>query len=187
MPKNLCNVKEDILLITRQLLKEVGYSDLSIRKIAAQCGVATGTVYNYYNSKNEIIVEILLNEWNLMLKRIDQNAKSVSEVIDKLEIMFNELNYFMTNVHGYWFQTHPINNDSNMNVGKIHEKRKLLRNQLSEKIFSFISMNNIHTVEAINICDIISTILISYSNENYQFRQIRLSLTALVNELVIVD
>ena len=187
MPKNLCNVKEDILLVTRQLLKEVGYSDLSIRKIATQCGVATGTVYNYYNSKNEIIVEILLNEWNLMLKRIDQNAKSVSEVIDKLEIMFNELNYFMTNVHGYWFQTHPINNDSNMNVSKIHEKRKLLRNQLSEKIFSFISMNNIHNVEAINICDIISTILISYSNDNYQFRQIRLSLTALVNELVIVN
>ena len=123
MPKNLNNVKEDILIVTRELLKDTGYSDLNIRKIAARCGVATGTVYNYYPSKNDIIVEILLNEWNLMLRRIDQNAKASTKVIDKLEIMFNELNFFMINVHGSWFQTHPISNDSSMDVGRIKEKK----------------------------------------------------------------
>ncbi len=183
MPKTLNNVKEDILLVTRELLKDTGYSDLNIRKIAARCGVATGTVYNYYTSKNEIIVEILLNEWNLMLRRIDQNVKAFPNLIDKLEIMFNELNYFMTNVHGSWFETYPISNDSNMDILKIKEQKKLLRNQLSDKICVFITTDKIENQEALSICDIIASILITYSNENIEFSRLKLSLIALVNEL----
>ena len=183
MPKNLNNVKEDILLVTRELLKDVGYSDLNIRRIAARCGVATGTVYNYYTSKNDIIAEILLIEWNLMLRRIDQNAKPVPKLIDKLEIMFNELYFFMNNVHGSWFQAHPISNDSRMDVSSIKEIKKLLKNQLSEKIYSFISTNELLNDNERDICDIISTILISYSNDKLEFSKLRFSLTALVNEL----
>jgi len=184
MPKNLNNVKEDILLVTRELLKETGYSDLNIRKIAAQCGVATGTVYNYYSSKNDIIVEILLNEWNLMLRRMDLNTKPVSAMIDKLEIMFNELNNFMINVHGAWFQTHPVSNESNMDVNRIKEKNKILRHQISTKVYSFINTDKPTNDEAMNICDIIANILISYSNDNLNFSKLKLSLAALVNELI---
>jgi AcrR family transcriptional regulator len=181
MPKNLINVKEDILLVTRKMLKETGYSTLSIRNIAAGCGVATGTVYNYYSSKNEIIAEILLNEWNLMLRRMDQSTKAYPNVTDKLEIMFNELNYFMINVHG--FDVYHIDNDSNMDMSKIKEKKIFLINQLSEKILSFINANNNANDEVMNICNIISTLLISYSNNNFEFSKLHLSLSALVREL----
>lgn len=183
MPKNLSNVKEDILAVTRQLIKNTGYSDLNIRKIASECGVATGTVYNYYSSKNQIIGEILLNEWNLMLRRIDQNTKALTEVLDKLELMFNELNNFMINVHGAWFQTHPVSNEGIMDVRRIKEKNKILKNQLSERICLFFGTDTIHSVEALGICDIISHILISYSNDNVEFSKIRLSLSSLVNEI----
>lgn len=183
MPKNLRNVKEDILAVTRQLIKDTGYSDLNIRKIASECGVATGTVYNYYSSKNQIIGEILLNEWNLMLRRIDQNTKTLIDVIDKLEFMYNELNNFMINVHGAWFQTHPVSNDGNMDVRRIKEKNKILRNQISERIGLFFKTDTTHMVEAMSICDIISHILISYSNDNIEFSKLRLSLSALINEL----
>ena len=181
MPKNLNNVKEDILLVTRQLLKETGYSNLSIRNIAAKCGVASGTVYNYYSSKNEIIAEILNNEWNLMLRRIDQSTKTSLSVIDKLEIMFNELNYFMNNVHGFCFDTYPIGNDNEMSICTIKEKKQLLRNQLSEKIISFIDNSEPFKDEATNICHTISIILIAYSNEKSDFSKLRSSLSALVD------
>ncbi len=183
MPKNLNNVKEDILLVTRQLLKETGYSNLSIRNIAAKCGVASGTVYNYYKSKNEIIAEILNNEWSLMLRRIDQQTKSALKAIDKLEIMFNEINYFMTNVHGFCFDTYPIGSDTNMSVCTIKEKKQLLRNQLSEKIYSFIDVKqtDINTIK--NICHTISVVLIAYSNDNIDFRILKPSLSALIYEI----
>ena len=183
MPKNLNNVKEDILLVTRQLLKDTGYSSLSIRQIAAKCGVASGTVYNYYSSKNEIIAEILNIEWNLMLRRIEQQAKARAKPIDKLEIMFNELKYFMNNVHGFWFDSYPIGNDTNMSICAIKEKKQLLINQLSEKIYSFIATNQTVTDETRNICHTISVILIAYSNDNIYFSMLKLSLSALIKEI----
>lgn len=182
MPKNLINVKEDILSVTKELIKQTGYSDLSIRKIAAACGVATGTVYNYYSSKTEIIAEILLNEWNLMLRKIDLNTKSVSTALEKLEIMYNEINFFMTNVHGVWFQTYPLNSETTMDITRIKEKRKFLRNQLSVKIYSFIRSEKSQNDEVLNICDIISNILISYANDSTEFSKIKSSLSALVEK-----
>lgn len=183
MPKNLNNVKEDILLVTRELIKETGYSDLNIRKIASQCGVATGTVYNYYSSKYQIISEILLNEWNLMLRRMDQNSKLFTDLVDKLEIIFNELSIFMINVHGEWFQTHPVNNESNIDMIRIKEKTKKLRSQISEKIYSYTNSDIPMNDENAIVCDIIANILISYSNEKIDFQMLKPSLTALVNQL----
>jgi len=183
MPKNLINVKEDILSVTKELIKQTGYSELSIRKIAATCGVATGTVYNYYSSKIDIIAEILLNEWNLMLRRIDLNTKTIDPVIEKIEIMFNEMNFFMTNVHGAWFQTYPISSESTMDISKIKEKRKFLRNQLSAKVYSFTGTGKPQNDEVINICDIISNILISYANDGIEFSKLKLSLSALIDKL----
>lgn len=185
MPKNLINIKEDIISVTRELLKKEGYSQLNIRNIAAKCGVATGTVYNYYRSKNEIIAEILINEWNLMLRRIDQKAKSIPTAIDKLEIIFEQLNFFMSNVHGIWIQTSSIENTENMNIAKINEKRKMLRNQIAEKVRNFSLSNpekNV-TKDELKICDVISHILISYSNECEDFNNLKPALNALVTQL----
>lgn len=183
MPKNLNNIKEDILLVTRELIKETGYADLNIRKIAARCGVATGTVYNYYSSKNHIIAEILLNEWNLMLRRIDQSTRPLTDAIDKLQVMFNELNNFMINVHGAWFQTYPVENDSSIDVSRIKEKRKMLINQLSEKVYSFVNTDKPKSDELADICDVIASILIMYANEPIKFDKLKPSLTVLLNKL----
>ena len=183
MPKNLNNVREDILLVTRQLLKDTGYSSLSIRQIAAKCGVAAGTVYNYYSSKSEIIAEILNNEWNLMLRRIDQSTKASIKVIDNLEIMFNELAYFMNNVHGFWIDSYPIEKKTNINICTIKEKKHFLRNQLSEKIYSFADLKQTGNDEARNICQTVAVILIAYSNDNIAFSTLKPSLSALVKEI----
>lgn len=188
MPKTLTNVKEDILAVTRQMIKENGYSELNIRNIASRCGVATGTVYNYYSSKDEIITEILLTEWKLMLRRIDQNSKtSTSPLIERLETIYKELNSFMINVHGKWFQTIQLVNTEYITVSKLSEKKKLLRDQISEKVSALIipgEEKNFIPQEVTDICDVVSHLLISYSNENVEFEKLKPALTALVNSMI---
>ncbi len=187
MPKTLTNVKEDILAVTRQMIKENGYSELNIRNIASRCGVATGTVYNYYSSKDEIITEILLTEWKLMLRRIDLNSKtSTSPTIDGLETIYKELNSFMINVHGKWFQTIQLANTEDITVSKLSEKKKLLRDQISEKVSALIIPGiekKLISQEITDIFDVISHLLISYSNENADFKKLKPALTALVNSI----
>ena len=40
--------KEDILAAARQLLLEEGSGALGMRNVAAACGVAVGSIYNYF-------------------------------------------------------------------------------------------------------------------------------------------
>lgn len=164
MPKNISNIKEDILLVTRQLLKETGYEELNIRKIAAHCGIATGTLYNYYDSKNKIVAEILTNDWNLMLRRVDFGIKTLNTQIEKLEVIFKELSIFMKDVHGNWFDTIPANS-KDFEVAKIRERKGIIRKQLAERIMQIINENTADTDTEFK-SDVISRILISYSHDD---------------------
>ena len=52
MPKRIENLKETILQHARQILLEEGYGALTMRAVAARCGIAVGTVYNYFPAKD---------------------------------------------------------------------------------------------------------------------------------------
>jgi AcrR family transcriptional regulator len=43
-----------------ELLRESSYSDLTMRTVAAQAGVAPATAYTYFSSKNALIAEVYL-------------------------------------------------------------------------------------------------------------------------------
>ena len=47
--------KEEILKTSRALIQEQGWSAVSIRSVAAACGVSVGSIYNYFDSKAELV------------------------------------------------------------------------------------------------------------------------------------
>lgn len=55
--------KEDILKVARTLVKEKGFQALSIRSLAEVCEVSVGTIYNYFPSKQELIIEVVEAVW----------------------------------------------------------------------------------------------------------------------------
>lgn len=163
MPKNLVNIKEDILMVTRNLLSEGGYANLNIRAIASKCGVASGTLYNYYDSKREIVEEILKNEWNMMLRRIDQASKADVSIIEKLETVYNELSYLMNNVHNIWFESSSLNNDD-IELSKIKCNKKVLIKSLSDKLLHLIG-NGEQSKDYEFLSDVICKLFVSYVYE----------------------
>ena len=176
MPKNIENVKEDILLVTRELLKETGYTELNIRKIASTCGIATGTLYNYYSSKNEIISEILQSDWNLMLRRIDHCLRTPVTSIEKINVIYNQLQIFMNSIHGRWFQTYPANT-SDIEFHQIKERKVALRQQLIDRLAQIVD-GGLDSA----LCEIIARLLLSYSSDSeHNFSEIEPSLEVLLN------
>jgi len=60
MPKKISkSIKEDIKSIALKSLHSNETTNISMRFIAQQAGIATGTIYNYYNSKEAIYLEIV--------------------------------------------------------------------------------------------------------------------------------
>ena len=47
--------KEEILKTSRELIRQQGWSAVSIRSVAAACGVSVGSIYNYFESKADLM------------------------------------------------------------------------------------------------------------------------------------
>ena len=56
---HLATSKEDILAASRDLIKENGWDAVSIRAVASRCSVSAGTIYNYYESKADLLSDTI--------------------------------------------------------------------------------------------------------------------------------
>ena len=63
MPKIIENIREALLVEAKRQIAERGYQNTTIRSVAKECGVAVGTVYNYFKSKDMLIASFILEDW----------------------------------------------------------------------------------------------------------------------------
>lgn len=62
--------RDSLLDAAERIVSEEGFEALSIRRLAAECGVAVGTVYNYFSSKSELVVGVIEHFWRNMLRGV---------------------------------------------------------------------------------------------------------------------
>lgn len=55
--------KDEILKTSRELIRQQGWSALSIRSVAAACGVSVGSIYNYFDSKAVLLGATVKSVW----------------------------------------------------------------------------------------------------------------------------
>lgn len=55
--------KEELIRAAREIVFEEGAEKLNIRYLAKKCGIATGSVYNYFPSKSELIFAVVEEFW----------------------------------------------------------------------------------------------------------------------------
>ena len=81
MPKIIENVKEHLLEEANRQIIEQGYARTTIRSVASACGLATGTVYNYFKSKDMLIASFVAEDWYRAFNNIKSTcADSVKEL-----------------------------------------------------------------------------------------------------------
>lgn len=55
--------REAILDVSRELVKEQGWTAVNIRAVAAACGVSVGSIYNYFESKSALTAAVVESIW----------------------------------------------------------------------------------------------------------------------------
>jgi len=81
------NRKNAILKAARKLFFEKGFKPVTVESIARKAELSKGSIYLYYNSKEEIYTQILLSDIDKFHERISdllQNPSSASDVLLKL-------------------------------------------------------------------------------------------------------
>jgi AcrR family transcriptional regulator len=72
-----------ILEVSERIFFQFGYSNTSMEEIANECGMSKKTIYKYFKSKEDILLECVK-------KRINYNSKIISNIIYSNEIIFYE-------------------------------------------------------------------------------------------------
>ena len=80
MPKIIEGAREKILVNAKKRLFENGYQHLSLREVAKESGIATGTIYNYFANKDYLIASIMLEDWEKAVEKMDANVTSAANV-----------------------------------------------------------------------------------------------------------
>ncbi|MBS5136671.1 MAG: TetR/AcrR family transcriptional regulator [Oscillospiraceae bacterium] len=66
--------KEEILKTSRELIRREGWSAISIRSVAAACGVSVGSIYNYFDSKAALMGATVESVWCEIFHRPEDGA-----------------------------------------------------------------------------------------------------------------
>ena len=66
--------KDEILRASRELIRQRGWSAVSIRSVAAACGVSVGSIYNYFGSKSDLIGATVESFWCEIFHRPEDDA-----------------------------------------------------------------------------------------------------------------
>lgn len=103
--------REAILRIAMQLFYEQGYHNTSLKEIAERLNITKAALYNYFQSKDDILFE----GWSLGVERIDESIVKIEQMggsgLDKLRELTNAYALLMTTVYGStmaWFQLHDL-------------------------------------------------------------------------------
>ena len=95
---------ELILSSSRKLIEEIGFSALTMDKVAQKAGIAKGTVYLYFKDKDELLEKVLSSGFERMFERIQNRVAKESGGINKLKALIGEnINHIYEN--RYFFKT----------------------------------------------------------------------------------
>ena len=102
LPRIIEDPRELILSEAKKILENEGYSQISIRRVAKECGIAVGTIYNYYPTKKELIIEMMTDFWEEYFCNIEPILNSQEGFYIKLKKLFSDLAQFIKRFREIW-------------------------------------------------------------------------------------
>lgn len=102
MPKVIPELREALLTAARRRLVESDQHDLTMRQIAADCGVAVGTAYNYFPSKEYLLAGLMLEDWQETCGSLESIAGSADAAVEGLRAMERALRSFVEKYSPTW-------------------------------------------------------------------------------------
>ncbi len=133
MPKIIENLEQKLIREAERQLNQSGYSAMTIRSVAAGCGVGVGTVYNYFPSKEALLAAYLLEDWRGCVAAIQAAGETADGPMPVARCIHDQLQGFA--------QRHlPIFRDEAAAVsftGSVSPYHALLRSQLAAPLARF--------------------------------------------------
>ncbi|MCX7883935.1 MAG: TetR/AcrR family transcriptional regulator [Caloramator sp.] len=70
--------KEALLSAGKEIVAQSGIQSLNMREVAQKCGIAVGSIYNYFPSKGDFIIATIESIWAEIMKGLPSFTLSIS-------------------------------------------------------------------------------------------------------------
>jgi AcrR family transcriptional regulator len=93
--------KEQIKQVALELIAKEGFSKITISKIASKAKISKGLMYNYFKSKEELIIEIMMNGVKALTEAFDPNKDGIL-TDDELHFLIDETCRILESNTKFW-------------------------------------------------------------------------------------
>ena len=127
--------RERILNAAADLFSQKSYHEVMMEDVAKMIGVAKGTVYNYFTSKEELYFSIMSLRMENLLNSLTEKIRSEHNGIDSLRTFVLHVYMFMMKYQNFFlmYKKESMNSDSNF-----CDKLRNLEDQLKELLIGII-------------------------------------------------
>ena len=169
MPKIIPGLKQTIISKGRQILFEEGYDALSMRRMASECGIAVGTIYNYMRNKDDLVAHICMEDWLAAVKSINEELDKADGFVEGMDIIYRGIVSFRDCYSKCWSE-YALAGGSREIIDRIHPN---LRKQVADMIERFMEKTGSSAKkEAISfmLAELIIATVIHPDIDDYKFR-----------------
>lgn len=168
MPKIIKNVESIIKKRAMELFIDYGYDQVDMKLIAKKCEISVGTLYNYYENKQQLYTMVLEDSWKNTFYKLDAiNELSISSE-EKAENFITTLYEDIESRNGLGKIlignfTHALQKDE-----KVINLKKNLLLRIEKLIHSIYKINNCNTIDnrlAESLLTLTLTMLQLYPND----------------------
>ena len=131
MPKLIPDAKKNILTAAKRLLLEYGYSGLVLRDVANLSGVALGTIYNYFPSKDMLVASVMAEDWHKSLINMNEACKETESIEQSVRVIYDSINEYIKIYEFVWNEYRGV-------TSGFGEHHLVLRNQLSDQLIEIL-------------------------------------------------
>lgn len=116
------NPREIILSSAKEIALAEGIKKVNIRLVAQMSGISIGTVYNYYNTKAELLVAVIEDFWAEAFREIDLKSLDDKSFFEKIEDIYYRLNDYLQQFKADWLDQMSLLTVEEKKIGRIKEK-----------------------------------------------------------------
>lgn len=159
MPKTFEDLKTTIFSEAKNIVLTEGIEQLNMRKVATNCGVAVGTLYNYYPTKEGLLSELMYNYWLEFIGGVQNIIQEDQNFHEKLKQIYLLLEQFTETFLDTWVNMNKKSRYTEKNSDKKREIVLYLIQLIEEMLINYLKENEKHLEEPLNTNELASFIV----------------------------
>ena len=113
--------REQIFAAAKNIANTQGLKKVTIRNVAGECGVAIGSVYNYYETKGELVFEVAKDYWQSIFDREQMSKLPQDDFCDFIESLYGVIASKLSGFMRQWISVMSNFSEEDKSLGRAKE------------------------------------------------------------------